>query len=96
MPLSYLLKPVGDVYIFSNSLTNASYHFSAWKKDASHPPSETGSTEVFSTSVYENPNILNSSAGHKNNMQYKLYNDILGRKQVQPELVDSVTDKLHK
>ena len=26
--------------------------------------------------VYENPNILNSPAGHKNNMQYKLYNDI--------------------
>ena len=49
------------------------------EKDTSHPliaASETGSTENFSTSVYENPNILNSSAGHKNNMQYKLYNDI--------------------
>ena len=52
--------------------------------------SEKGSTENVSTSVYENPNILNSSAGHKNNMQYKFYNDISGRKQVQPELVDSV------
>ena len=49
----------------------------------------------FSTSVYENPNILNSSAGHKNNMQYKLYNEIR-KKQVQPELMDSATDKLHK
>ena len=58
--------------------------------------SETGSTENFSTSVYENPNIINSSAGHKNHMQYKLYKDILGRKQVQPELLDSVTDKLHQ
>ena len=58
--------------------------------------SETGSTENFSTSVYENPNILNSSAGHKNNVQYKLYNMTLGRKQVQPELKDSATDKLHK
>ena len=58
--------------------------------------SETGSTEKFSTSVYENPKILNSSAGHKNNMQYKLYVMTLGRKQVQPELMDSATDKLRK
>ena len=78
MPLSYLFEPVEDIYIFSNSLINYLYHFSAWKKDVSYliAASGTGSTEKFFTSVYESPNILNSSAGRKNNMQYKLYNDI--------------------